>query len=102
MTVSTVSQHGCTEHHSSAADLTDSTRQDGKKGRRKVVQPDDKMHSGLSTKFRAGTADKVTNKEFPEVNIAGKRVSPLEAEHWRVEVKMTCAPLSWNVLLLGH
>jgi len=44
----------------------------------------------------------VINKEFPEVNIPGKIVASLEAEHWRVEVKMTCAPLSWNVLLLGH
>lgn len=42
------------------------------------------------------------NKEFPEVNIPGKRVAALEAEHWRVEVKMTFAPLSWNMLLLGH
>lgn len=53
-------------------------------------------------KLRAGIADRVINKEFPEVNIPGKRVSSLEAEHRRVEVRMTCAPLSWNVLLLGH
>lgn len=95
MAVSTISQHGCTEHLSSAADLTDSTRQDGKKGRKKVFL-------GLSRNFRAGAADRVINKEFPEVNIPGTRVAPLEAEQRRVEVKMTCAPLSWNVLLLGH
>lgn len=60
------------------------------------------MHSGLSRKFRAGTAERVINKEFPEVNIPGIRVAPLEAEKRRVEVKMTRAPLSWNMLLLGH
>lgn len=35
MAVNTMSQHGCTEHLSSAADLTDSTGRDGKKGRKK-------------------------------------------------------------------
>jgi len=60
------------------------------------------LHSDSSKKFRAGIAATVINKEFPEVNMLGKRVAPLEVGHWRVEVQMTCAPLSWNRLLLGH
>lgn len=67
-----------------------------------MFHPDEKLHLGLCRIFRAGTAATVISKGFPEVNIPGKRIAPLEAEHWRVEVKMTRAPLSWNMLLLGH
>lgn len=42
------------------------------------------------------------NKRFLEANTPGKKVAPHKGAQWTAEAKMACAPLGWNLVLLGH